>query len=76
MRTHAGVGPRDISFDPRLAESYVATHVGWHLGHVGTHLVLGRGKFLVHKPIDLEVECCKQLRRVSAWWRSELKCCS
>ena len=76
MRPRVGVGPRDISSNPRPAKGYVAAHVGWHVGHVGTHLLLGRGKCLVHKLIDLEVECRKQLRRVSVWWRSELKCCS
>ena len=75
-RPRTGVGPLDISSDLEPIKGYVATHVGWHLSHVGTHLLLGRGKCLVHKPVDWEAGCCKQLRRVSSWWRSELKCCS
>ena len=53
----AGVGPLNISSDLEPTEGYVVAHVGWHLGHTGTHLLLGRGKCLVYKLIDLEAEC-------------------
>ena len=76
MRPCTDVGPHDISSNPGPTKGYVAAYIRWHLSHIGTHLLLGCGKCLVHKPIDLEVECHKQLRKVLAWWGSELKRCS
>lgn len=58
------VGPLDILYILELAEGCILVHVDYYLGHVGTYLLLGRGKCLVYNLIDLAEKYNKQLQMV------------